>query len=141
MDTSRGNVLDPNCPSRVVLDRIAGKWTGLIVLALADQTLRFGELRTQIGGVAPKVLTQTLRSMEDDGLVTRHIYAEVPPRVEYALTELGRSLMEPLAVIRNWAEDNVSKILAAREASAARQEDADLRGMIADAPNGAHPRT
>jgi DNA-binding HxlR family transcriptional regulator len=112
---SIGNVFDPDCPSRVVLDRIAGKWTGLIVLALGDETLRFGELRARIGGVAPKVLTQTLRSMEDDGLITRHVYAEVPPRVEYALTDLGRSLDEPLLAIQRWAEKNVSAILAHRE--------------------------
>ena len=114
-ETRLGNVFDPNCPSRVVLDRIAGKWTGMIVLALGEQTLRFGELRERIGGVAPKVLTQTLRSMEDDGLVTRHIYAEVPPRVEYALTDLGRSLDEPLLAIQQWAERNVSTILSNRE--------------------------
>ena len=119
MGTKQGNVFDPDCPSRVVLDRIAGKWTGLIVLALAGQTLRFGELRQRIGGVAPKVLTQTLRSMEDDGLVTRHVYAEVPPRVEYALTDLGRSLDEPLLAIQRWAEQNVSAILANRAAASA----------------------
>jgi DNA-binding HxlR family transcriptional regulator len=113
-----GNVLDPDCPSRVVLDRIAGKWTGLIVLALGEETLRFGELRERIGGVAPKVLTQTLRSMADDGLVSRRVYAEVPPRVEYTLTDLGRSLEEPLSAIRHWAELNVAKILSARERSA-----------------------
>ena len=112
-----GNVLDPNCPSRVVLDRIADKWTGLIVLALGDETLRFGELRERIGGVAPKVLTQTLRSLERDGLVTRTVYAEVPPRVEYRLTKLGRSLAEPLAVVRTWAERHVSAVMAARDAA------------------------
>ena len=111
----KGNVLDPNCPSRVVLDRIAEKWTGLVVLALADETLRFGELRQRIGGVAPKVLTQTLRALERDGLLTRTVYAEVPPRVEYRLTALGRSLREPLAVVQDWAERNVSRVLAARE--------------------------
>jgi DNA-binding HxlR family transcriptional regulator len=115
MGTSRGNVLDPNCPSRVVLDRIAEKWTGLVVLALGDETLRFGELRERIGGVAAKVLTQTLRNLERDGLVTRHVYAEVPPRVEYALTPLGRSLAEPLEVVQQWAERNVGKVMAARE--------------------------
>ena len=81
-----GNVLDPDCPSRLVLDRIAEKWTGLVVLALGRATLRFGELRERIGGVAPKVLTQTLRALERDGLLTRTVYAEVPPRVEYTLT-------------------------------------------------------
>src|SRR5690349_13203712 len=112
MATKRGNVLDPNCPSRVVLDRIADKWTGLIVLALGEETLRFGELRERIGGVAPKVLTQTLRALERDGLISRRVYAEVPPRVEYALTPLGRSLNEPLAVVQDWAERNVSKVMA-----------------------------
>jgi DNA-binding HxlR family transcriptional regulator len=115
MGIRRGNVLDPNCPSRVVLDRIAEKWTGLVVIALGEQTLRFGELRESIGGVAPKVLTQTLRALERDGLITRHVYAEVPPRVEYALTPLGRSLTEPLGVVQEWAERNVSKVMAARE--------------------------
>ena len=110
-------MLDPNCPSRVVLDRIADKWTGLIVLALADETLRFGELRERIGGVAPKVLTQTLRALERDGLVTRRVYAEVPPRVEYSLTRLGRSLREPLEAVQAWAERHVSAVLAAREAA------------------------
>ena len=87
----------------------------MVVLALGDQTLRFGELRERIGGVAPKVLTQTLRALERDGLLTRHVYAEVPPRVEYTLTALGRSLSEPLAVVQDWAERNVSKVLAARD--------------------------
>jgi DNA-binding HxlR family transcriptional regulator len=111
----RGNVLDPDCPSRIVLDRIAEKWTGLVVLSLGDGTLRFGELRERIGGVAPKVLTQTLRALERDGLLTRKVYAEVPPRVEYTLTDLGRSLQEPLATVQEWAERNVSRVLAARE--------------------------
>lgn len=111
----KGNVFDPNCPSRVVLDRVAEKWTGLVVLALSDGTLRFGELRERIGGVAPKVLTQTLRALERDGLVNRTVYAEVPPRVEYALTDLGASLGEPLATIQAWAEKNVGRVMAARE--------------------------
>jgi DNA-binding HxlR family transcriptional regulator len=108
-------VLDPNCPSRLVLDRVAEKWTGLVVLALADETLRFTELRTRIGGVAPKVLTETLRRLEADGLVRRTVYAEVPPRVEYNLTDLGRSLREPLEAVQEWAERNASRVLASRE--------------------------
>jgi DNA-binding HxlR family transcriptional regulator len=116
----KGNVLDPACPSRLVLDRVAEKWTGLVVLALSDVELRdgklrFGELRERIGGVAPKVLTQTLRNLERDGLVTRTVHAEVPPRVEYALTELGASLRAPLAAVQEWAEANVSTVLANRE--------------------------
>ncbi len=111
-------MLDPDCPSRLVLDRVAEKWTGLVVLALGDApgaTLRFGELRERIGGVAAKVLTQTLRSLERDGLLTRVVYAEVPPRVEYTLTPLGRSLREPLAAVQDWAEHNVGKVMAARD--------------------------
>lgn len=111
----KADVLDPNCPSRLVLDRLAEKWTGLVVLALSDGTLRFGALRDRIGGVAPKVLTQTLRNLERDGLVTRTVHAEVPPRVEYALTELGASLRTPLAAVQEWAEANVSTVLANRE--------------------------
>ena len=122
MATKRGNVLDPDCPSRVVLDRIAEKWTGLVVIALDEQTLRFTELRARIGGVAPKVLTQTLRALERDGLIRRKVYAEVPPRVEYSLTDLGRSLREPLEAVQSWAERNVSKVLANRERAAACDE-------------------
>ena len=113
----KGNVLDPACPSRLVLDRVAEKWTGLVVLALSDGTLRFGELRERIGGVAPKVLTQTLRNLERDGLITRTVHAEVPPRVEYALTDLGVSLREPLTAVQAWAEANVARVLAHRERS------------------------
>lgn len=120
MGTKRGNVLDPDCPSRVVLDRVAEKWTGLVVMVLTDGTLRFGELRERIGRVAPKVLAETLRGMERDGLVTRKAYAEVPPRVEYTLTPLGRSLAGPLAVVQEWAERNVGRVMAARERSDAR---------------------
>ncbi len=113
-----GAVLDPDCPSRIVLDRIGDKWTVLVIVALDDQTLRFTELRARIGGVAPKVLTQTLRALERDGLISRRVYAEVPPRVEYALTELGLSLREPIATVRDWAETNVGAVLAARERAA-----------------------
>lgn len=111
----KGNVFDPDCPSRVVLDRVAEKWTGLVILALSAGTLRFGELRERVGGVAPKVLTQTLRALERDGLVTRTVYAEVPPRVEYTLTDLGASLREPLATVQAWAEQNAGRVLAARD--------------------------
>jgi DNA-binding HxlR family transcriptional regulator len=111
----KGNAFDPDCPSRIVLDRIAEKWTGLVVLALNEETLRFTQLRDRIGGVAPKVLTQTLRSLERDGLVRRRVYAEVPPRVEYTLTRLGRSLREPLEAVQHWAEQHVGTVMANRE--------------------------
>jgi DNA-binding HxlR family transcriptional regulator len=111
-----GDLFNPDCATRLVLDRIGDKWTVLVVLLLSDGPMRFSELRAQLGAVAPKVLTQTLRRIERDGLVTREIFAEVPPRVEYTLTELGRSLTEPIAVIGDWAETHLGQITAAQDA-------------------------
>lgn len=110
----RGDALDPKCPSRLVLDRIGDKWSALTVLVLGDGPCRFTELRARIGGVTPKVLTQTLRSMEADGLITRKVFAEVPPRVEYALTPLGDSLRAPIGSVIDWAEANVTAVMQAR---------------------------
>jgi DNA-binding HxlR family transcriptional regulator len=109
------SVLDPNCDSRKVLDRIADKWTALIIHVLSTGTKRHGELRRQISGVSQKMLTQTLRSLENDGLVNRKIYPVVPPMVEYSLTPLGRSLIEPLEAICRWAEEHLPELEAARE--------------------------
>jgi DNA-binding HxlR family transcriptional regulator len=109
------NVYNERCPTRVVLDRIADKWTVLIVGALDDRTKRFGELRRQIGGVSQKMLTQTLRGLERDGIVTRMVYASVPPKVEYSLTELGRTLVGILEAIREWSEKNIQDVLKARD--------------------------
>jgi DNA-binding HxlR family transcriptional regulator len=111
-----GDLFDPACATRVVLDRIGDKWTVLVVLLLSDGPLRFSELRDHIGHVAPKVLTQTLRRIERDGLITREVFAEVPPRVEYTLTDLGRSLTGPIAAIGDWAETHLGQIAAAQEA-------------------------
>jgi DNA-binding HxlR family transcriptional regulator len=109
------DIHNPDCPSRIVLDRISDKWTALIVLVLRDGRLRFSHLRVRVGGVAPKVLTETLRRLERDGLVTRTAYAEVPPRVEYELTALGHSLGEPITAITAWAEEHMRQITRARE--------------------------
>ncbi|GAA1587717.1 helix-turn-helix domain-containing protein [Kribbella hippodromi] len=111
---TRGNVFDPNCPTRVILDRIGDKWTVLAVLLLRDGPLRFTELRDGIGRVAPKVLTQTLRRMERDGLVTREVFAEIPPRVVYTLTPLGSSLIAPISVLSDWAEIHMPAITTAQ---------------------------
>jgi DNA-binding HxlR family transcriptional regulator len=116
----QGNLFDPDCPTRLVLDRIGDKWTVLVVLLLSDGPMRFSELRGHLGRVAPKVLTQTLRRMERDGLVTREIYAQVPPRVDYTLTDLGQSLIEPIVVLGDWAEINVNRIAAAQASYDAR---------------------
>jgi|SRR6185437_2890014 len=117
-----GDLFDPNCPTRLLLDRIGDKWTVLVVLLLSDGAKRFSQVRGGLGRVAPKVLAQTLRRMERDGLVTREVFAEVPPRVEYALTDLGRSLIDPIAVLGDWAEVNVGQITAAQAAYDARHD-------------------
>lgn len=109
------NVLDPYCPSRVVLSRIGDRWTLLVMLALGDTTKRFSALRNDVGVVTPKVLTETLRALERDGLISREVFAEVPPRVEYRLTELGKSLLGPIQVIREWAQQHAETIMQSRE--------------------------
>jgi DNA-binding HxlR family transcriptional regulator len=106
------NIYDPGCPGRVALDRIGDRWTVLIVSILERGTHRFSELRDAVGGITPKVLTQTLRGMEHEGLVERKVYAEVPPRVEYSLTDLGRTLVVPIEAIRNWAMENMEHFVA-----------------------------
>lgn len=103
------------CPTRMVLDRIADKWTVLIVGALEEKTKRFGELRREVGGVSQKMLTQTLRGLERDGVVVRTVYASVPPKVEYSLTRLGRTLVRILEEIREWSENNIEDVLKARD--------------------------
>lgn len=114
---NNGDVFDPNCPTRLVLDRIGDKWSALVVLTLLNGPRRFTQIRDRIGGVTPKVLTQTLRAMARDGFITRRVYAEVPPRVEYELTPLGRSLEAPIQAIAVWAEENVNEVMAARAAA------------------------
>jgi len=109
------DIHNPDCPSRAVLDRISDKWTPLIVLVLRDGPMRFTHLRLGMGGVAPKVLAETLRRLERDGLLTRTAYAEVPPRVEYELTALGQSLAEPIAGVAAWAEEHTRQITRARD--------------------------
>jgi DNA-binding HxlR family transcriptional regulator len=109
------NVLTATCPSRASLARIANKWTAMVVSALGDGRLRFSDLRTTVDGISGKVLTDTLRDLERDGLVSRHVYAEVPPRVEYELTPLGRTLHAPLRALGDWAEEHIEEVLTARE--------------------------
>ncbi|HEY5704083.1 MAG TPA: helix-turn-helix domain-containing protein [Terrimicrobiaceae bacterium] len=111
------SVLNPECDSRKVLDRIADKWTALIIHVLSSGTKRHNELRRQISGISQKMLTQTLRSLENDGIVRRKIYPVVPPMVEYSLTPLGRSLIEPLEAICRWAEKHLPELEAARARS------------------------
>lgn len=113
--TPQWNVFDSNCPTRQVLDCIADKWTVLIIHRLAKGTLRFAQLRREVDGISQKVLTNTLRMLERDGIVTRRIYASVPPRVEYSLTALGRSLCKLVEGICGWAEANIEQVQTARK--------------------------
>jgi DNA-binding HxlR family transcriptional regulator len=118
VDGVQPNVLNQNCESRQALDRIADKWTCLIVYALLQGPRRHGELKRMIEGISQKMLTQTLRSMEADGLVTRTVIDVIPPHVEYGLTPLGQTLSKPLVAICHWAMDYLPELQAAREANA-----------------------
>lgn len=108
------NILDPNCGSRRVLNLIADKWTMLVIYVLARGTRRYGQLQRDIGGISQKMLTQTLRKMEEDGLVKRTVYPVIPPKVEYSLTELGETLLEPLSAVCRWAETHLAEVERAR---------------------------
>jgi DNA-binding HxlR family transcriptional regulator len=103
------------CPTRQLLDRIGDQWTVLVVGALADGPRRYTVLSRQIEGVSQKMLTQTLRALERDGLLVRTVHPVIPPKVEYELSALGRSLLPPLRALERWAIDNIADVLAARE--------------------------
>ena len=103
-----------NCASRQILDRIGDTWSVLVVTMLADGPQRYTALAKRIEGVSPKMLTQTLRGLERDGLITRTVHAEVPPRVDYALTPLGRSLLGLVSALETWAETHIDDVQAAR---------------------------
>ncbi|MFD9127605.1 winged helix-turn-helix transcriptional regulator [Kitasatospora sp. NPDC059571] len=107
---------------RAVLDRICDKWTLLVVATLDEGRLRFTDLHRHIPGVSQRMLTLTLRNLEKDGLVSRTAYAEVPPRVEYALTPMGKSLIPPALALASWAVEHNAQILASRDAYGARGE-------------------
>ena len=96
------NPFDRGCPTRQILDRIGDQWTVLIILVLSGGPLRFTEIGNRVGGISQKMLTQTLRELEQHGLIRRHDHHEVPPRVEYSLTPLGSSLAKAIAVLDDW---------------------------------------
>ena len=113
-EASIWNVYDAACPTRLVLNRIADKWTVLVVSSLELGTKRFSTLQREIGGVSQKMLTQTLRGLERDGLVQRTIYPTVPPKVEYTLTPLGRTLVGLVDAIRVWSEQHIEEVMQAQ---------------------------
>ncbi|GAB5468672.1 MAG: helix-turn-helix domain-containing protein [Rhodospirillales bacterium] len=119
--TQAWNAFSANCPTRRLLDRIANKWTALVIDLLAQGTQRFSALKRAIEGISQKMLTQTLRALEADGLVARAVYATVPVTVEYSLTPLGHSLQAALSPLRRWAEANMKAVLQVRSESTASQ--------------------
>lgn len=110
----RPSVFNAKCGSQQVLGLIADRWTALVIYALAKGTQRYSELQRTIGGVSQKMLTQTLRNLERNGLVNRQVYPIVPPKVEYTLTPLGQTLIEPLRTICRWAEEHIQDLEQAR---------------------------
>ncbi|GAB4032566.1 winged helix-turn-helix transcriptional regulator [Spirosoma jeollabukense] len=119
------------CPIRHILARFSDKWSTLSIFHLGDAgTLRFNELMKRIDGISQRMLTVTLRTLERDGLITRRIYAEIPPRVEYQLTDLGRSLLVQIIELGDWASNHSDQILAARA-----QFDSRERGLMDIAQN------
>jgi DNA-binding HxlR family transcriptional regulator len=104
------------CPTRKLLDRLSDKWVCLVLAALAGGARRYGDLSRIIAGVSQKMLTQTLRTLERDGLITRTVTASVPVRVDYELTPLGAGLLPVMRAIKQWAEANIEQVEAAREA-------------------------
>ncbi len=128
MSLRPGTVFLSDCPARLAIEIIASKWAVVTLFALSDGPLRHGELVELIGGISRKVLTQTLRRLQDNGLVERHAYAEAPPRVEYSLTELGRTLEEPIRSLTEWARSHGEAIVTFHEAAEGRRSTADAIG-------------
>ena len=116
MDADQADVYDSDCPSRQVLDRIGDTWSVLIVGALARGPRRYSELAARIHGISPKMLTQTLRGLERDGMISRTVFPVVPPRVDYALTDLGSSLLGLVSALETWAEGHIGDVARARAA-------------------------
>jgi DNA-binding HxlR family transcriptional regulator len=110
------DVYAPACPSRAVLDHVTSRWAVLVLIALTRGRHRFSELRRAVTGVSEKMLAQTLKDLEHDGFVARKAFAEVPPRVEYTLTPLGRGAATKVASLVDWIEESLPRVLAARAA-------------------------
>lgn len=110
----RGEVLDPNCPSREILRHITSRWGLLVLIALSEETLRFSELRRKVGGISEKMLAQTLQAFEEDGFIDRRSYPVAPPHVEYRLTPLGIEVKDQIAGLANWLESNLHRVMKQR---------------------------
>jgi DNA-binding HxlR family transcriptional regulator len=110
----KGNVYDVNCPSRAVLEHVTSRWGSLVLLVLLEGTQRFSELVRGIGGVSEKMLAQSLKALEADGLVARRVYPTVPPKVEYSLTKMGSEVAVHLRTLTDWVEDSISEVMRNR---------------------------
>jgi DNA-binding HxlR family transcriptional regulator len=110
------DVMSPFCPSRGVLEHVTSRWGVLILIALAEEMHRFSALRRRVGGVSEKMLAQTLATLETDGFVERTAYPEVPPRVEYRLTPMGREVAKKVGALAGWIEENLPRVQKARAA-------------------------
>ncbi|WP_163568229.1 winged helix-turn-helix transcriptional regulator [Fodinicola feengrottensis] len=111
-----------NCKAREVVGRIGSKWAIYVISSLDEHTMRFGDLKKTIDGISQRMLTVTLRSLERDGLIRRTVYPVVPPRVEYALTPLGRTLLEVVSTMVHWTDEHMAEIGAAQSAYDSRPE-------------------
>ncbi len=109
-----GDLGAPQCPSREILDHLTSRWAALVLIMLRERTWRFGELRDRIGGVSDKMLAQTLRTLEDDGFVDRRVFPEIPPRVEYSLTAMGREVAALVHALGDWVERNAGRVKTAQ---------------------------
>jgi DNA-binding HxlR family transcriptional regulator len=114
------DLFDPACPSAATPFQIGDKWAGLVLICLRDGPRRFGELRVPLRRVSAKVLAETLRALERDGMITRTVYDEIPPRVEYAITDLGRTLFPAMDACRTWVAEHLPALESARAAYALR---------------------
>lgn len=112
--TKQPDISLAGCGYRRVLEIISNKWTSLVMYALEDGSIRYGEMGRRIEGISKKMLTQTVRKLERDGLVQRHIIPTMPPTVEYSLTPLGESLLQPMKELRQWARAHYASVEAAR---------------------------
>jgi DNA-binding HxlR family transcriptional regulator len=119
MPVLAADVFQKQCPSREVLDHVTSRWGVLVLIALSEEMHRFSALRRKVGGVSEKMLAQTLATLERDGFVLRTAYAEVPPRVEYRLTPLGREVAERVEGLARWIEHNLPRVQRARGVKAA----------------------
>ena len=136
MPDTKADPFNASCPSQDILALIGGKWSMLLLCILSEGPVRNGELARRAGGISQKMLTQTLRELERDGLVERTVHPVVPPHVEYRLTPLGRSLGQPLDAICAWAEAHLPQMLAARARSDRRRAVATAAaGTMADDAN------